>query len=155
MRNLAEHGRTADFTQVSATLWLRNPIEHLLKATVIDSMVANHLKLQDFSIFSWRAVWVFVTRLASGSPKMKDRPCPKGLSLEPSLEPGKWLGHAGSLPLSSSDSVLTVHVQHMDDFKIFQDVPFFGTYPLVICYSLLWKITIFNGKIHYFYGHVQ
>ena len=49
----------------------------------------------------------------------------------------EWLGHAGSLPLSSSDSVLTVHVQHMDDFKIFQDVPFFGTYPLVICYIAL------------------
>ena len=72
MRNLAEHGRTADFTQV------RNPIENLLKATVIDSMVANHLKLQDFPYFSQRAMWVFVTRLASGSPKMKDRPCPKG-----------------------------------------------------------------------------
>ena len=28
-------------------------------------------------------------------------------------------------------------------------------YPLVNVYKKLWKITIFNGKIHYFYGHVQ
>ena len=27
-----------------------------------------------------------------------------------------------------------------------------AAYPLVICYSSLWKITILNGKIHYFYG---
>ena len=28
-------------------------------------------------------------------------------------------------------------------------------YPLVNVYILQWKITIFNGKIHYFYGHFQ
>ena len=28
-------------------------------------------------------------------------------------------------------------------------------YPLVNVYKKLWKITIFNGKIHYFYGHFQ
>ena len=28
-------------------------------------------------------------------------------------------------------------------------------YPLVNVYKKLWKITIFNGKTHYFYGHIQ
>ena len=28
-------------------------------------------------------------------------------------------------------------------------------YPLVICNVTNWKITIFNGKTHYFYGHFQ
>ena len=33
----------------------------------------------------------------------------------------------------------------------------FVTYDSTLWYtnSLLWKITIFNGKIHYFYGHFQ
>ena len=30
-----------------------------------------------------------------------------------------------------------------------------GTYPLVNVNKKLWKITMFNGKIHYFYGHFQ
>ena len=30
-----------------------------------------------------------------------------------------------------------------------------NTNPLVNCYSLLLKITMLNGKIHYFYGHFQ
>ena len=30
-----------------------------------------------------------------------------------------------------------------------------GGYPLVNVYKKLWKITIFNGKIHNFYGHFQ
>ena len=30
-----------------------------------------------------------------------------------------------------------------------------NVYPLVICYIANWKITIFHGKIHYFYGHFQ
>jgi hypothetical protein len=28
-------------------------------------------------------------------------------------------------------------------------------YPLVNCYIAMERSTIFNGKIHYFYGHVQ
>jgi hypothetical protein len=28
-------------------------------------------------------------------------------------------------------------------------------YPLVNSHITIWKITIFYGKIHYFYGHVQ
>ena len=28
-------------------------------------------------------------------------------------------------------------------------------YPLVICYITMERSTIFNGKIHYFYGHFQ
>ena len=30
-----------------------------------------------------------------------------------------------------------------------------SNYPLVNVYITNWKITMFNGKIHYFYGHFQ
>ena len=67
----------------------------------------------------------------------------------------RGLGHGlqGAVPILEELDLEELKLWDEEEAQLQWDIN--GIYPLVNCYILEWKISIFNGKIYYFYGHFQ